>query len=108
MRNQLRVPSSCLNQVMRPACHFDPALVSEVKPDSTGQPFSVSRSLPSVSSPCPIDMESGLHGAMHVIEWSSDHGGSDDPSNVDRSKSSWERVTVGGGSTGTQIEMLVA
>ena len=56
----------------------------EVKLDAAGQPIGIQPFLPHMQFLKPIDLEFGPDGAMYVLEWGSNYGGSgrDDP-NVD-------------------------
>ena len=50
--------------------------IFEVKQDSEGNAFSVNRFLPHNTFLRPIDMEVGPDGALYVIEWGTNYGGS--------------------------------
>ncbi|HEU5470216.1 MAG TPA: ThuA domain-containing protein [Actinophytocola sp.] len=50
--------------------------IFEVRPDANGQPFSINRVLPNMQFLRPIDLEFGPDGALYVIEWGSNYGGS--------------------------------
>ncbi len=50
--------------------------IFEVKKDGDGNAFSVNRFLPHTTFLRPIDMEVGPDGALYVIEWGTNYGGS--------------------------------